>query len=224
MRTALALVLLASASAASAGAPYYPRAAPVSLDAAQDKRWELQIRPGFAIPRGAMADVAKHSATVHASVERRINDTLSLGLDFGQNIGHRYEGQDGRSGTFTSDIRIGIFQITPTFKLGFDIPVGYHSLRPYFLAAAGLYLENRSAGTVTLLPSNVQRRVDAARARGFGGLNGGVGLVYRPSVRVRLGVETRYHYYAHDDDLDGNGIRQDSVRYLTTAGVVSWLF
>ncbi|MBI4345998.1 MAG: hypothetical protein HY553_04040 [Elusimicrobia bacterium] len=224
MRRLLALILVASASPAWARSPYYPRAIPVSMDAAEDKKWELQIRPGFAIPRGALADIAKHSATVHVSVERRLNDTLSLGLDVGQNIGHRYEGRHGQNGSFTSDIQIGIFQITPTFKLGFDIPVGYHSLRPYFVAAAGLYLENRNAGTVTLLPSNVQRRVDAARARGFGGINGGVGLVYRPSVRVRLGVETRYHYYAHDDDLDGSGTAQDSVRYLTTAGVVSWLF
>jgi len=220
----LVVLLLLSAGPAWARDPYFRRAIPVSLDASADKNWEFQIRPGFSVPRGSLADVAKNSATLHASVERKVNDTLSIGLEAGDNLGHRYEGLDATAGRFTSNVRIGIFQLSPMFKLGFDIPLGYRSLRPYFVTGAGLYVENRNAGTITLLPSGAQRRVEASKARGNVGANVGVGITFRPWIRVRLGGETRYHYYSQEDDLDGDTKKRDAVRYLTTAVVISYLF
>lgn len=194
------------------------------MDATDDKKWELQLRPGFSVPRGSMADIAKNSATLHASVERKVNSTLSIGLEVGDNLAHRYEGLDATAGRLTSNVRISIFQLSPMFKLGFDIPLDYRSLRPYFVTGGGLYVENRSAGTVTLLPSGAQRRVEAAKARGHAGANVGVGVTFRPWIRVRLGGETRYHYYSQEGDLDGDTKKRDAVRYLTSAIVISWLF
>lgn len=222
--TSAVLALLLSAAPARAASPYFRRAVPVSLEATEDKSWELQIRPGFAIPRGPLADVGKHSATLHASVERRLNDHVSLGLEIGDNLGHRYEGLDARVGRFTSNIRTSVFQASPLIRFGRDFALGYRSFRPYFVAGCGAYIENRNAGTITLLPSGVQRRVEAAKARGNLGLNGGVGFTFRPAVRVRLGAETRFHYYSQAGDIDGNGHDRDAIRYLTTAAVVSWLF
>ncbi|MBI5200095.1 MAG: hypothetical protein HY925_00790, partial [Elusimicrobia bacterium] len=112
MRRLLFLSLL-FASPASARDPYFRRAVPVSLDASADKNWEFQIRPGFSIPRGSLADVAKNSGTLHASVERKVNSYLSIGVEAGDNIGHRYEGLDATAGRFTSNVRISVFQLSP---------------------------------------------------------------------------------------------------------------
>lgn len=216
--------LLLLACPALARSPYRRLAAPVSLDSTAERLWELELRPGFSVPRGSLAQIAKNSATLQVSVERKFGDHLSAGLEVGDNLGHRYEGNDGRSGAFTSDIRIGIFQLAPMVKLGLDIPVAYHSLRPYFVAGCGLYLENRSDGTVTFRPSGAQRNVEASKAHGNVGVNGGAGITYRPAERIRLGAETRYHYYSHDGDIDGDGVKRDNVYFLTTSFIVSWLF
>lgn len=216
--------MLALAMAAAQPAEAARRRNPLLFGAPQENRWELQLRPGFAIPRGSFADIAKHSFTLHASLERHLNPWVSLGAEIGDNVAHRYEGTDARTGRFTSNIRTSIFQASAVVKLGYDVSLGYRSLRPYLLAGAGIYVENRSGGTVTLLPSGTQRIVEAAKAKGNGGLTGGVGLAFRPSDRVRLGAETRIHYYNQDSDLDGDGKAQDSVRYLTTSAVIAWLF
>lgn len=221
LRAAALLTLLAAAPAPAQAARRYH---PLLLGSAEEKLWELQVRPGFAVPRGSFADIAKHSFTLHASIERHLNRWFSLGVEVGDNTGHRYEGLNAQAGQFTSNIRTSIFEASGIFKAGWDVPLAYRSFRPYFLAGVGVYVENRNGGTVTLIPSGAQRRVEAAKARGNLGLSGGFGLTFRPSVRVRLGGETRIHYYNQDSDLDGNGVNRDSVRYLTSAAVISWLF
>lgn len=215
----LLLLLLALPTAAHARFRLEPRHIGV-----EERPWEFAVAPGMAIPNAAMGDVFKPSFLLQISGEYRLLRYLSAGIEGGYDFGHKFEGEHQRTGPFTSDIHLHVFQLTPFLRLGKDFSWDYRAFRPYAIGGMGLYFDNRTSGTVIQKNTGLRTATAGSRAQGHFGFNVGAGFSFRPTTRWRLGTEVRYHQYFQRDDIDGNGKAQDAIKYIAPTARVYFLF
>jgi opacity protein-like surface antigen len=173
---------------------------------AEDGKWQIGVKPGYAILVGDINDSFKNSFRIEGSADYQISESMLGGLALAYSFGHKLEGSfshrdidgDGINDSnvgFNSNSKTSVLQLTPTMKIGH-----VNSGKPFLSFGAGLYRIHLNEGTATL-SGRSSRGTNAAGAlvavdeetHNYFGVNGGIGILLRLQQGLGIGANISFH-------------------------------